>query len=110
MKIEYRNIKRCQQLTEYVMRSLLLFIIVAAFGIEVKAESGAHNVFVDFFGSSNIISVNYDSRFPGTSVFGWRAGVGYSESRFEGHGGWFGNNRPGVSLPLGINALAFFFG
>ncbi len=110
MKTEAGNIKRWQLLAAEGMRWLLLSMAIAVLGIEVKAESGAYNVFVDFFGSSNIISVNYDSRFPGTSVFGWRAGVGYSESRFEGHGGWFGNNRPGVSLPLGINALAFFFG
>lgn len=86
---------------------ILLLIVMAAFGIEMRAESEprSHNVFVDFFGSSNIISVNYDTRFPGSPVFGWRAGVGYSQSKFRGDAGWFGNYRKGISLPLGFNAL-----
>ena len=69
------------------------------------SEIHSHNVYVDFFGSSNIVSVNYDTRFGESSVFGWHAGAGYSVSRFKGDKGWPGNYRAGISLPLGINAL-----
>ena len=86
---------------------IILIIVMATLGIDMKADSKprSHNVYVDFFSSSNIVSVNYDTRFPKSSVLGWRAGVGYSHSRFRGDGGWFGNYRPGISLPLGFNAL-----
>lgn len=88
-------------------KSIILIIVMAAFGIDLRAESEprSHNVYVDFFSSSNIVSVNYDTRFPKSSVLGWRAGIGFSHSCFDGDRGWFGNNRPGISLPLGINAL-----
>lgn len=88
-------------------KSIILIIVMAAFGIDLRAESEprSHNVYVDFFSSSNIVSVNYDTRFPKSSVLGWRAGIGFSHSCFDGDGGWLGNYRPGISLPLGINAL-----
>lgn len=86
---------------------IFLVIIMAAFGMNMRAESEthSHNVYVDFFGSSNLISVNYDTRFPKSSVFGWRAGVGFSLSAFSGYGCEAFSYRKGISLPLGVNAL-----
>lgn len=96
------------QMMDYCKIKLLFLILgVLVIGIDMKADSEmrSHNVYVDLFDSSNIVSVNYDTRFGGSSVFGWRAGMGYSLSRFEGYKGWLGNYREGISLPLGINAL-----
>lgn len=89
----------------YKVKSLCLMLGIILFGIEMRADSDihSHNIYVDLFGSSNIISVNYDTRFGGSSVFGWRAGVGCSVSAFDHH--FFPNYQPGISLPLGVNAL-----
>lgn len=67
----------------------------------------SHNVYVDLFGSSNIVSVNYDTRFGRSSVFGWRTGVGCSRSGFNhpDRYAFIPDYRLGISLPLGVNAL-----
>lgn len=76
---------------------LLLFILLVAFGSKSKADEQkrTHNVYVNFFEPAiNYVSVNYDTRFPKDSVFGWHAGIGYTPINFGG-----------VSLPLGVNAI-----
>lgn len=88
---------------------ILIAAILTMMGMWMSAEAGnrQQNVYVDLFDSSNVVSVNYDSRFSNTSVFGWRIGVGYSRSGFNhpNRYAFFPDYRPGVSLPLGINAL-----
>lgn len=76
---------------------------LGCFGQQTGAEKErwVHNVFLEFLGSPNIISVSYDTRFPGTKVWGWRAGLGFSSAPIESELGY----KPGVSLPLGVNGL-----
>lgn len=88
----------------------LLIIAITIINCEIAAEDvkPARNVYVDFFSSSNIFSANFDTRFPNSSVLGWKAGVGYSQKRFpedEGVYHFFGNYLSGISFPVGINAL-----
>lgn len=87
---------------------LTLGLIIAGI-LDLKADSAthSHNVYVDFFGSSNIVSVNYDTRFGGSQVFGWRAGIGFSKSGFNQPDSYsfFADPRSGISMPLGVNAL-----
>ena len=86
---------------------LILGIIVA--GTDMRADPGirSHDVYVQLFGSSNIVSVNYDTRFGGSTVFGWRAGIGFSLSGFNQPKtfSFFPDPRSGISMPLGVNAL-----
>lgn len=87
----------------------ILIIGFAIFDFSIKAENANryNNIFVDFFGNSNVVSVNYDSRFCRSSVLGWRAGVGYSLSGFNhpNRYSFLPDYRSGVSLPVGVNAL-----
>lgn len=98
------------QMMDYCKIKLLFLILgILVIGIDMRADSEmrSHNVYVDLFGSSNIVSVNYDARFGGSSGFGWRAGVGYSASGFNhpNRYGFLPDYRSGISLPLGVNAL-----
>ena len=89
------------------IRLLLIGFVMVLLGLECSAENNrlSKNIYVDFFSSSNIVSVNYDMRFPGNAVLGWRVGVGYSRSMFDKAGSFLGDYRYGISLPLGVNAL-----
>lgn len=91
------EIKFKKYMTKPDMRKfLLLFILLVPFGSKSKADeqNRTHNVYVNFFESINIVSVNYDTRFSGNSVLGWHGGIGYIPFDFGG-----------VSLPVGVNAI-----
>lgn len=90
----------------------LIVLPFAGFGQEIEKEADSakssprsiarsHNIYLDFFESSNVVSVSYDTRFPGSEVLGWHAGVGFSGAHLYD----FLDFHPGVSIPLGINAL-----
>lgn len=85
----------------------IIAILLLGSGTRTEAGNRQQNVYVDLFDSSNVVSINYDSRFTNTSEFGWRVGVGYSASGFNhpDRYGFFPDYRHGVSLPLGVNAL-----
>lgn len=83
----------------------IILIVTAFCGTDARAGEvpRTQNIFVEFFGESNNISVNYDTRFTSNSAFGWRVGLGWSFSSFKCEKG--SNYRPGISLPIGVNAL-----
>lgn len=87
----------------------LIIIVITMMGFgTTRTEAGnrLQNLYLGLFDSSNIVSVNYDSRISDTSAFGWRAGVGYANSHFnQPKSHRFFDYRSGVSLPIGINAL-----
>lgn len=75
---------------------LLLFFLIITLQANARSDehSRVNNVYVTVFESINIVSANYDTRFPGSSVFGWHAGIGYNPF-----------DSGGVSLPVGVNAI-----
>lgn len=91
------------------IKFILIIIGFAIIDFSIKAENANryNNIFVDFFGNSNLVSVNYDSRFGRSAVFGWRAGVGFSQSGFyhQNRYSFLPVYRSGISLPIGVNAL-----
>lgn len=91
------------------IKFILIIIGFAIIDFSIKAENANryNNIFVDFFGNSNLVSVNYDSRFGRNAVFGWRAGVGFSRSGFyyQNRYSFLPVYRSGISLPIGVNAL-----
>lgn len=82
---------------------MIIVILFQNLKIEAKNDNCYRNVYIDLFNGSNVFGVNFDSRFPNSSIFGWRIGVGYSQSLFPGYG--LNNYRPGISIPFGVNAL-----
>lgn len=72
----------------------LILIITLQVTARAEGDSRVHNVYVNWFESINLVSVNYDTRFSRSSVFGWHTGVGFVPSHFGG-----------VSLPTGVNAI-----
>lgn len=96
-------------MNSFTIKLLFLIVGITVFGMEMRAESDSRsqNVYIDFFGNSNVVSVNYDSRFGRSAVFGWRAGVGFSQSGFyhQNRYSFLPVYRSGVSLPIGVNAL-----
>lgn len=83
-----------------VLQRIVFIILLSAiptFTSAVKAQepARAHNLYLNFFDYLNVASVNYDTRFPGSSVFGWHAGIGYCAIIDLG----------GITLPMGVNAI-----
>lgn len=82
---------------------LIIAILFSNFKVEARKDNCYRSVYADLFNSSNIFSLNFDTRFPNSPIFGWRVGIGYSCSSFSCDGlNYYG---PGISLPLGVNAL-----
>ncbi len=88
--------------------------LLAAVGATAQAQCcreecrRSHNVFVELLGANDFVSVNYDTRFPGSPIFGWRAGISFSSIQRDKLFGSGGNSDalcPGISVPLGVNAL-----
>lgn len=78
------------------------------FGHNAFGQGRSRCVFVDLFSSSNIVSVNYDTRFRGTDVYGWRGGIGLSmnttgKDDFNAFLNF--DYCSGISIPVGVNAL-----
>lgn len=93
-------------LTDMLLRGVLCAAVMAAPLFVCPAQDGAgevnpHNVYVELFEASNIVSVSYDTRFPDSKVFGWRAGVGFSACPYD----WPIEYWTGLSFPVGVNAL-----
>lgn len=82
---------------------MIIVILFQNLKIDAKNDNCYRNVYVDLYNGSNVFGVNFDSRFPNSSIFGWRIGVGYSQSLFPG----YDHNYycPGISIPFGVNAL-----
>lgn len=89
-----------------LLRSVVTIALVAmstaCFGEDAAAGGRSHNVYLNLFESSNYINVSYDTRFGNSEVMGWRVGLGYSTCYV---GDYYFKHRPGISLPLGVNAL-----
>lgn len=97
MNIFYKDMA----LRRIVSAALLLIVTVGCFGQPADKERAPHNVFLEFFGPASIIGASYDTRFPGSRVWGWRAGAGLSMAPLdEGL-----DYQPGVSVPLVVNGL-----
>lgn len=85
--------------------ALIAAFVPSAVCAQEKSQH-SHNVYVELFGGSDFLSVNYDTRFSGSTIFGWRAGVGFSAMLFDSEDKWFtGEHHVGVSVPLGVNAI-----
>ncbi|MDE6560627.1 MAG: hypothetical protein K2K75_04530 [Muribaculaceae bacterium] len=72
----------------------------------------SRNLFVEFGGPSFGVGIGYDQRFKQNSVFGFRAGVSFTNGTFD-NGGWWGAydgyyneiDFTGVTLPIEANAI-----
>ncbi len=73
----------------------------------------SRNLFVEFFGPSLGIGLGYDQRFKPNSVFGFRAGIAYTNGSVDDTGYWGAYDGDGyryvefkgVTLPLEANAI-----
>ena len=88
-------------LPRIVAAAVFVTVSVGCFGQSANEERAPHNVFLEFFGPANIIGVSYDTRFPGSQVWGWRAGAGFSDAPLDGALDY----QPGISVPLGVNGI-----
>lgn len=90
------------------MKSLktLLIVLLAATqtAMAQQDESTQKSLYAELLGASNLIGVNYDSRFKPNSPWGYRVGLGYTYSKnynmFSGS-----NSLKGVDVPLEANYL-----
>jgi hypothetical protein len=90
------------------MKSLktLLIVLLAASQTTMaqQDESTQKSLYAELLGASNLIGVNYDSRFKPNSPWGYRVGLGYTYSKnynmFSGS-----NSLKGVDVPLEANYL-----
>lgn len=75
-------------------------------------EAISRNLFIEFGGPSFGVGIGYDQRFKPNSVFGFRAGISFTNGSFD-DGGWWGAydgyaneiDFSGVTLPLEVNAI-----
>ena len=87
------------------MKRIVLLIMSMAFPLFLSAQTKA--VYIEAFGASNTVGVNFDTRFKGNSGFGIRAGIGYGIGN-DASSGFFwgvGQTAQGVSIPVEINWL-----
>ncbi len=77
-------------------------------------EAISRNLFVELWGPSFGIGLGYDQRFKPNSVFGFRAGIGYTNGSADDSGYWDSHiatttykyvEFKGVTLPLEVNAI-----
>lgn len=81
--------------------TIILLIIIST------ASWGQKSIYLEGFGASNTIGVNYDARFSNAGNLGYRIGLGYSCGS-DASSGFFwdiGQKVQGVSIPIGINWL-----
>lgn len=73
----------------------------------------SRNLFLELWGSSLGVGIGYDQRFKPTSVFGFRAGLSFTNGSWD-DSGWFGAydggahtnvDFKGVTIPLEVNAI-----
>lgn len=76
--------------------------MVAAFANVIKGQEAprTHNILVELFDATDIISIKYDTRFRNNPKFGWSVGIGASVRSYKD---FF--DCSGVSVPVGINTL-----
>ena len=90
---------------------------ISSDSINVKQKSSeeliSRNLFVEFYGSSLGIGIGYDQRFKPNSIFGFSAGLAFTNGYCDDDG-WFGASDggkhtyiefKGVTLPLEANAI-----
>ena len=83
---------------------LIVFLAASQTAMAQQDESTQKSVYAEILGSSNLIGVNYDSRFKPNSPWGYRVGFGYTYSKnynmFSGS-----NSLNGVDVPFEANYL-----
>ena len=89
----------------YLKKTLLIvFLAATQTAVAQQNESTQKSLYAELLGASNLIGVNYDSRFKPNSPWGYRVGLGYTYSKnynmFSGS-----NSLKGVDVPLEANYL-----
>ena len=83
---------------------LIVFLAASQTAMAQQDESTQKSLYAELLGASNLIGVNYDSRFKPNSPWGYRVGLGYTYSKnynmFSGS-----NSLKGVDVPLEANYL-----
>lgn len=86
--------------------TIIIFAAVVSLGAKAQQTSETPNrsIFLELLGASNILGINYDTRFKPNSPWGYRIGLGYTYSKqyniFSGS-----NSLQGSDIPLEINYL-----
>lgn len=100
----------------YAMEKSLPSEISSSDSINIIQKSSddliSRNLFVEFGGPSFGVGIGYDQRFKPNSVFGFRAGLSFTNGSFD-DSGWWGSydgcsheiDFSGVTLPLEANAI-----
>lgn len=84
-----------------------------SFSISAKSDEAiSRNLFVEFFGPSLGIGIGYDQRFKPNSVFGFSAGLAFTNGSVDNDGWWGAYDGTytdidfkGVTIPLEVNAI-----
>ena len=83
---------------------LILCVAVAQSAMAQQVENTQKSMYLELFGASNMVGVNYDSRFKPNSPWGYRVGMGYTYSK--NYGLLSGSNSiRGVDVPIEANYL-----
>ena len=83
---------------------LILCVAVAQSAMAQQVENTQKSMYLELFGASNMVGVNYDSRFKPNSPWGYRVGLGYTYSK--NYGLLSGSNSiRGVDVPIEANYL-----
>lgn len=83
---------------------LISCVAVAQSAMAQQAENTQKSVYLELFGASNIVGVNFDSRLKPNSPWGYRVGLGYTYSK--NYGLLSGSNSiRGVDVPIEANYL-----
>ena len=83
---------------------LIVFLAASQTAMAQQDESTQKSLYAELLGASNLIGVNYDSRFKPNSPWGYRVGLGYTYSK--NYGLFSGSTSlKGVDVPLESNYL-----
>lgn len=83
---------------------LIVFLAASQTAMAQQDESTQKSLYAELLGASNLIGVNYDSRFKPNSPWGYRVGLGYTYSK--NYGLFSGSTSlKGVDVPLEANYL-----
>ena len=83
---------------------LISCVAVAQSAMAQQAENTQKSLYLELFGASNIVGVNFDSRLKPNSPWGYRVGLGYTYSK--NYGLLSGSNSiRGVDVPIEANYL-----
>jgi hypothetical protein len=83
---------------------LISCVAVAQSAMAQQVENTQKSMYLELFGASNIVGVNYDSRLKPYSPWGYRVGLGYTYSK--NYGLLSGSNSiRGVDVPIEANYL-----